>query len=397
MILGPTGSSKVAATPGHLGRESGYLLKFEINSRHPHPSFFYCGIMKARNGIMTRAGVRRTIAKKKKGGRRARADIVLAQGTGRTVSRAFGRSRRAIGLEGWDAFCPAHLPLPRSVGPYTVTRTTALITSNDRVNIIGCFAQQFDASLGMKDFWTTFGMLKSVNSALAISADNNAYLHTIPFPGVNVTGSGLSAVPAAISVQIMNPNPLQTTSGIVAAAVCPTQLDLRGRAETWADFGTEFISFMRPRLLSAGKLALRGVQMDSYPLNMSALADFRPVRASADITFKLDAAANLHPEGFAPLVIINEASADNPPLELNFLVTVEWRTRFDIGNPAVSSHTHHGVTSDQHWDGLIKQAIDKGAGALDIVERVANTGEALANAFQAVRPVLGRIPMPAIA
>jgi len=346
---------------------------------------------------MARNGVRRTIAKKKKGGRRARADIVLAQGTGRAVSRAFGRSRRAIGLEGWDAFCPAHLPLPRSVGPYTVTRTTALITSNDRVNIIGCFAQQHDAALGLKNFWTTFGMLKSVNSALAINATNNAYLHSIPFPGVSVTGSSLSAVPAAISVQVMNPNPLQTTSGIVAAAVCPTQLDLRGRTETWADFGTEFLSFMRPRLMSAGKLALRGIQMDSYPLNMSALADFRPVIASPDITFTLDSSTYVHPEGFAPMVIVNQASTDDPPLELNLLITVEWRTRFDIGNPAVSSHTHHGVTSDQHWDGLIKQAIDKGSGVLDIVERVANTGEALANAFQAVRPALGKIPMPAFA
>jgi len=343
------------------------------------------------------SGVRRTIAKRKKekkgqkNGRRTRADVVLAQGTGRTVSRPFGAKRRATGLEGWDAFSPAHLPLPRSVGPYTVVRTTALVTSNDRVNIIGCFAQS--ESVGLKDYWTTVGMIKSVNSSLAINANNNTFLHDVPFPGSgSLTGTGISAVPAAVSVQVMNPNPLQSTAGIVAGAVCPTQLDLRGRLETWADFGTEFVSFMRPRLMSAGKLALRGVQMDSYPLNMSALADFRPVLNNGDTAFTWSTASRVHPLGFAPIVVINEASADSPPLALNFLITVEWRVRFDIGNPAVSSHAHHGVSSDQHWDNLIRQAVSRGAGVMDIVERVANAGGAIAEMAQVARPALGRLP-----
>lgn len=336
--------------------------------------------------------VRRTIAKKKRGnGRRSRADIVLAQGTGRTVRRPFGSSRRAIGLDGWNAFLPAHLPLPRSVGPYTVVRTTGLISSNDRVNIIGCFSQSL--SPAPRENWTTIGMIKSVNSALAVNAPSNTFLHSIPFPGNgSLTGTGLSAVPAAISVQVMNPNPLQTTQGIVAAAVCPTQLDLRGRTETWADFGTEFVSFMRPRLMSAGKLALRGVQMDSYPLNMSALADFRPIYSYADTAFTWDSSNLVHPLGFAPIVVINQGSTETPPLELNFLVTIEWRVRFDIGNPAVASHTHHGVSSDQHWDDLIRQAVDKGAGVADIVERVANAGGAIAEMAQAARPLFKQLP-----
>lgn len=338
------------------------------------------------------SGVRRSITKKGKPDRRSRADQVQAQGTGRTVQRAFAGTKRAIGLEGWDAFAPAHLPLPRSVGPYTVTKTTALISSNDRVNIIGCFSS-FDASKSLTKFWSNVGLLKSVNSALPLSDPANAFLHTIPFPGNPITGSGLSAVPAAVSVQIMNPNPLQTSSGILAAAVCPTQLDLRGRTETWADFGTEFISFMRPRLMSAGKLALRGVQLDSYPLNMGALAEFRPVVAGSDGAIQWNSDSQLHPEGFAPIVIVNQASSEVPPLEINLLITIEWRTRFDIGNPAVSSHTHHGVSSDQHWDSLVRRAVDRGAGALDIVERVANYGTAAMGAMNAARPLLNRVPM----
>ncbi len=335
-------------------------------------------------------GVRRSVAKKGNG-RRSRADVVQAQGTGRTVQRAFAGTKRAVGLEGWDAFSPAHIPLPRSVGPYTVTKTTALISSNDRVNIIGCFSQN-DPSKSLTEFWNTVGLLKSVNSANPISGPGNAYLHNLPFPGNStLTGSGLTAVPAAISVQIMNPNPLQSSKGIVAAAVCPTQLDLRGRAETWQAFGTEFVSFMRPRLMSAGKLALRGVQLDSYPLNMSALAEFRPVISVADGAVQWDSNNQLHPQGFAPIVVVNQASTDDPPLELNFLVTIEWRTRFDIGNPAVSSHSHHGVSTDQHWDSLVRRAVDRGAGAVDIVERVANAGTTAIQAYNAARPFINRV------
>jgi hypothetical protein len=254
------------------------------------------------------------------------------------------------------------------------------VSSNDRVNIIGCFSENL--SVGNTSVWTSYGMLRSVNSALPINDPNNALLTTVAFPGAGgVTGSGMSAVPAAVSVQVMNPNPLQTTEGIVAAAVCPTQLDLRGRTETWADFGTEFVSFMRPRLMSAGKLALRGVQLDSYPLNMSALADFKPVTsASGDVTFTWDAGSTTHPLGFAPLVIVNQGSTETPPLELNFLITIEWRVRFDIGNPAVASHKHHGVSTDQHWDSLVRSASNMGNGVRDIVERVANTGAAVADA-----------------
>ena len=144
--------------------------------------------------------------------------------------------------------------------------------------------------------------------------------------------------------------------------------------------------------MSAGKLALRGVQMDSYPLNMSALADFRPVANTADAAVTWDATNLIHPLGFAPIVVINQASTETPPLKLNFLVTVEWRVRFDIGNPAVASHTHHGVSSDQHWDDLIRQAVQKGAGVADIVERVANAGGAIAEAAEAARPWLKRLP-----
>lgn len=328
--------------------------------------------------------VRKTVGKYQ--GRRSRGDVVLGQGTGRVPRRAFG-STRAIGLEGWDAFSPKHIPLPRSTGPYTVVRTTRLVKSSAKVNIIGTYAQHGPS--GGKDYWTNIGMLTSVSGTTAINASSNTALKDVPFPGVTVTGSGLSAVPAAISVQVMNPNALQSTNGIIAGAVSSTQLDLRGRAETWNEFATEFISFMRPRLMSAGKLALRGVQLDSYPLDMSALADFRAVLKAADAQFTWDSANRGCFSGWAPLVIINDAAND---LELDFLITIEWRVRFDIGNPAVASHSHHGVTSDSQWDRMIKAASNRGNGVMDIVEKVANVGSDVANMASAAGPLVRRLP-----
>ena len=316
--------------------------------------------------------------KSKSGGGRARADKQLAQGTGKTVTQAFGSRNGSAGLAGWDAFSPFHLALPRSVAPYTVVRTTALFTSSERINIIGTFAAT--NSTDRKDLWTNVGLVTSNISTLAINAANNTRFRTVPFPGNSIAGSGITATPAAISVQVMNPNPLQTTAGIVAGAVCPAQLDLRGRLETWDDFGTEFISYMRPRLMSAGKLALRGIQADSYPLNMSSLSDFRSIHNIPDGFVTWDSSStSIFPEGFAPIVIINQGTFGETHLELNLLVTVEWRVRFDIGNPAVSSHSHHGVTSDNYWDQLIRTAVDRGHGIMDIVERVASAGQALSS------------------
>lgn len=329
-----------------------------------------------------RRGAKKASGRPGRNGRRTRADKVLAQGTGRTVRKAFGAvlGKGIVGLEGWDAFSPAHLPLPRSVGPYTVVRTTRLISSSSKVNIFGTFAENnyYTAGSGEKfmtgNEWVTVGMLSSVTSGSPINATNNARITSVPFPGVSLEGSTLTAVPAAISVQVMNPNALQTTAGIVAGTVSTTQLDLRERTRTWDDLSNEVIAFMRPRLMSAGKLALRGVQADSYPLNMAACAEFRPVRAASDATVSLGGGSGLYPEGWAPIVIVNEQSG----LELNFLVTIEWRVRFDMSNPAVASHRHQGVTSDGHWDRMIKAAQSRVHGMCDIVESVANAGQAAA-------------------
>lgn len=75
----------------------------------------------------------------------------------------------------------------------------------------------------------------------------------------------------------------------------------------------------------------------------------------------------------------------NPQLaQISLLITVEWRVRFDISNPAVASHTHHGVSSDLSWERAIRRASDALPGVVDIVQKVANVGVAGVQGYKAI-------------
>lgn len=303
---------------------------------------------------------------------RARADKVLAQGTGRSVTRAMG-SQKGTGLQAFDAFSPVHLSLPRAVGPYATVRTTKAFSSTDKVMLFGTYR---NGSFGSQSFnqWTNTVCVSEVLAG-PVNASNAARHWVVPLPG-STAGGTLTCVPSAISVQIINGQALQTTAGILYGAVCSTQLALAGTSGTWADLSDHLISFMKPRLMSAGKLALRGVQLDSYPLNMSDCSEFTSPVQDADATFTWSAAGGASgraftPSGWAPFAVLNPSA-----VPLTFLVTVEWRTRFDMANPAVSSHIHHPVTPDSTWDALVQRAVSLGHGVKDIATVVASAGEA---------------------
>jgi hypothetical protein len=210
----------------------------------------------------------------------------------------------------------------------------------------------------------------------AINGTNNTQVFGSTFPGLTA-GAGTSAltvVPSALSVQILNGNALQGTSGIMAAGVVKTQLALQGRTETWEAYSDRFLSYMTPRLMSAGKLALKGVQMNSYPLNMNVLSYFAPLDPTVfagNITWKSGEADQIYPEGWAPMCVLNQ---DGEPL--TYLVAQEWRVRFDLSNPAASAHRHQGVTSDGLWDRMVSMATALGHGVQDLPEMIANAGSA---------------------
>jgi hypothetical protein len=264
-------------------------------------------------------------------------------------------------------------------------------------------------NIGMADF-----------AKSSIGTNNISEMWTIPPPGASTNGvfaeedpagawefnqhySNTTVVPSAISVQIICPESLQTAGGQAVAAVCPVRLDLCGTDKSWKTVGDELLSYFRPRVLTGGKLALRGVQLDSMPLSMTDCSDFRelygidphtaaptqlcwsndpkvqgvppvfPPFTTPQTTFNVP----IHPEGWAPLVYYSPYNASrvaDARVEMSFLVTTEWRVRFDISNPASSSHVMHPCTTDQQWHNHIQRAQSALPGVLDIVEKVASTG-----------------------
>lgn len=308
---------------------------------------------------------------------RSRADRQLAQGVGKAATRPFGgRKAKQVSLRCWDAFSPLHLPLPRSTGSYTVVRTTAFFTTAAKYVQFGTFQRSTSQLPNLPSGeWSNVVAVESVDESVAINGASNTRYRSVPFPGNDIIGSSHTCTPAAISVQLINGKALQQTDGVVFGAVCNTQLDYNGRVETWNDVSSEVVSYFRPRLMSAGKLALRGVHANAYPLNMSELANFKAMSKSPDTGLMTLNGSALHPVGFTPIVFINEDSPEDRTA-YTFLVCVEWRVRFDIGNPAVASHVHYPASSDSDWDAAIRKAASMGHGIVDIVEAVANAGEA---------------------
>ena len=187
-------------------------------------------------------------------------------------------------------------------------------------------------------------------------------------------------VPAAITVQVMNGDALQTTNGIAYIGRSKTVLDLMGDARSWDTVMKQLVSYSAPRLCSAGKLALRGVQVNAVPNNLSVLSDFVPrrIKDSGTYTWTENAGgtaayADQDFEGFAPIFIYNP---DN--IALKYLLTIEWRVRFDPFNPAYAGHSQHMPASEATWASAVQNEENKGSGVTDIVEDIAELGVAAA-------------------
>lgn len=302
---------------------------------------------------------------------RGNATRVLATGVGAAVPRAFGGVDGAS-LQCWDAKHKSHLALPRAVGPYTTIRATRRASVTTVANVLGTY-QADSTTLGTTSpgEWSTCVMVTDVAAGDPINGTTNANRIGIPLNGL---GDAATLVPSAFSVQIMCPTALQSASGIVYAGVMDTQAAIGGRTESWISYMDKFVQFQNPRLLAASKLALRGVQINSYPLNMSEVSRFTPLRKIGEGPF-IYTSGNLEPTGWAPIMIYNPNQ-----VQLELLITVEYRVRFDLDHPASASHTHHPVASDATWDRMVKRAVALGNGVVDIADVVANAGVAVGRA-----------------
>lgn len=284
---------------------------------------------------------------------------------GAVPRRAVG-SRPAADFRCWDARLPHHLPLPRAVGPYLTIRTTRRFSTDARVLIFGTFRRPGNGT------WLNDVCYFCKNGSEAIGGGSNAYRVCHNMADL---GEGCTVVPSAVTVQIMNPQALNTTAGMIYGGVMSTQANVGGSARTWEQWADEAIQFQAPRMLSAGKLALKGVQMSSYPLNMSDVSDFDNLEVKTDGPHTWNATSEPEPTGWAPMFVYNTGGGEPDPLILEYLVTTEWRVRFDLRNPASAGHIHHEVAPEGIWNRMMREAVAAGPGVKDIADVVADVGK----------------------
>lgn len=276
-----------------------------------------------------------------------------------------------------DARVPRTLGLPRAVGPYTVIRTNSFVTSTEHSTFM-MFCPLIKKVSDEKRWIPSVGLMQAGTDADAVGADSGIMMMANPLAEL---GDAAEIVPAAMTVQCVNSSSLQLATGSFFMGRVNQSFDYGGSTATWSSLRSRFISYFSPRMLAAGKLALRGVKCSSYPLNMSEYSDFLPRHTNAGMT-KWD--STIEPAALAPIIFV----ANQPANTLNtggiqFLVTIEWRVRFDPANPAVASHTHHDTLSDEAWNEVMKVSSATSHGVEEMAEEVANGGALYAGAAAA--------------
>lgn len=327
--------------------------------------------------------------------------VGVQNGSGNAVARraAFGgrRGKKVRNGNGGvnvdaltDARCPMHLALPRAIAPYTVIRTTQAIGITGQTAGVGTLVifgpmREFGQGGPETPQWSNVVAVSGVDHGTAINATTNAKLHTLD--SVSATSlSTSSCTPSAFTVQVLNANALQTTTGIVYGGRSGQVLRLAGSTDTWNTLSSELLSYTSPRLMVASKLALRGVICHAVPADMNEMSEFTRLAYRITGNYTWAATSGLRHAGMLPMWFYVPAD-----LTLSFVVTVEWRTRFEPGNPAHASHVYHKPASTATWDKVVSSAVNTGHAIKDIVETAAMVGRA----YQAVRGV-GQMPAIAV-
>jgi len=314
------------------------------------------------------------------------------QGVGAVPGLAMGAGTyRGSPFQFFDATLPHHLPLPRPVGPYITVRTTRVVQGAHTCCFIGAFSTEGGEYRRQK--WASTCMLASVNPGLAMNAPNNLQTHSYSAMA-NTAWSFADVTPAAVTVQVMNPNALQTTSGIIYIGRLRTCAMLSQQGTTWDEYLNNFVSYSQPRLCSAAKLSMRGVKVSAIPYNMAEMADFNTRRDISDTTYTWDnstSEGSLKPCGFAPVCVYNPDAVN-----LDYLITTEWRVRFDPSNPAMAGAVRHPAATDQFWSRALAALEAAGHGVVDIADTVTTVGSYAYNAYKGVRSILnaGRPALP---
>jgi len=316
--------------------------------------------------------------KRKNGSGRSRSTIAKRNNTRRfrgitqsvalSVNNAYGDTAKPQAIvKGLDAFDTSHVPLPRAVGDYTVVRTTQIFPSGSQFNLFGPMMAK-DATGNQA--WSNICALSSGAGSWAGGAN-----HPVNQPSATIrrtfesmspgswSWNNVKVTPAAYTVKIMNPEALQTTSGIVYIGRAKQMLNPGGDTRTYEQLAQSLVSYSTPELCAAGRLAMCGVKVDAVPYDINALADFRTMALNADGNFTWDDDSLMY-DGFAPIFVYNPNN-----IELQFMVCCEWRVRFDPGNPAYATHTYHQPSTLGYWDRVQRMGSALGNGVMDLAEK----------------------------
>lgn len=317
-----------------------------------------------------RNGPRKPAPKRRPSGRRPNL-AGIKQGVGRAVTKPIGAAKRnGHSVRCLDAFDPSHLPLPRAIAGYTVIRTTAIhapTTVNRRVFTMFC---PLMTNISGQDQWMNcYALSSNVGSVSQLDVVNG--WTTWNMPGVSIAGGyrGARLTPSAITIQLMNPEAVQTTAGIVYIGRANNAMNVRTMdlTQTFDTLAQNLVAFTAPRLCSAAKLAFNGVKVSAVPNDMTEMADFTAIDfETAPQNLTLAAASNIRPGGFNPIFVYNPNVID-----LQFLVCVEWRVRFGPANSMHSLVTEYPAAPDATWTRILKEMHNEpNAGVRDLVDRV---------------------------
>lgn len=322
-------------------------------------------------------------------GRASRGLRGITQSVALSVNNAFGDTAKPQTIvQGLDAFDSSHVPLPRAVGDYTVIRTTEVFSGTNKFNLYGPMKTQVGNG---SEAWSNVCAVRSnrlSSTELGDSVGTNSN-EKRTFTAMSTGAWGNSRLtPAAFTVKVMNPEALQTTSGIVYIGRARQMLNPGGDTRTWDEFAQELVSYSSPELCAAGRLALRGVKVDAVPYDMNSLADFRPLAQGTNTNF-VWSNDDLVYDGFAPIFVYNPNAVD-----LQIMICCEWRVRFDPSNPAYASHTYHRPSTPGYWDRVQRIGSALGNGVMDLAEKSAP--QLMMGAAQAAVKNYGRSLGPAL-
>lgn len=276
------------------------------------------------------------------------------QVSGRALGATSARPRSLISY--FDARSPHHLPNVRPCGPYSVCRVTMVVKSGSEMNIVGLMRQRATANSPFGE-WNNVCMVSDVVAATAVGGSLNTTFYGLPM--ADFARAQIS--PCALTVRVTAIKALTEASGNVYIARPTAQMAMSSETATWRTIGQRVISHMSPEVIPVARLVLGASVSHSYPLDPESCAEFTDMdyAASYDTTTGVNVTwdystgtpvgAQRDFSGFAPIIVFNQSNA-----ELEFTITVQYRTRFYVTHPASSGHHDYRASSP----GIVEKAMD---------------------------------------